>query len=426
MDLHVVKSGDSLYKIAWHNDTTMSKLVEDNDVKKPSQLSVGQALVVRRSTQRHSVLAGETLHSIAKDHHISIQQLLRNNPMLKSDSQLFPGQSLTLSHDSANRAQQPLIVLSGIDPTSSYQAIHHALPFLSALTSPPYRFTPHGVLIPHAPCPALEHLWYSEPRTILQITCHNKSGFASGILSHILLSSDDAQQQILRQIPQVLTNTNSLGLNISFSPIHTKDAHAYVQFADKLCQKLSPMSIPVIITLPARTPRTEIDFSSSEYMYGQLAQTANFVLLSSTAIDFYTPHPILSIQELRTHIEAALTDIPPEKLIVELSGCGYDWTLPIDYRRQPVPISHQKALDLAWQHRASIRYDNRSQSPWFRYIDNSGQEHEVWFEDAQSMKAKLELIIEYGLGGISVPTPDNLFAQMGLLLDSMFSISTTL
>ena len=40
--------------------------------------------------------------------------------------------------------------------------------------------------------------------------------------------------------------------------------------------------------------------------------------------------------------------------------------------------------------------DETAQSPYFHYTDAGGTIHEVWFEDARSLSAKLRLIAEYG------------------------------
>lgn len=43
----------------------------------------------------------------------------------------------------------------------------------------------------------------------------------------------------------------------------------------------------------------------------------------------------------------------------------------------------------------------QAQAPNFRYTDNAGKQHEVWFEDARSIQAKFDLIRELNLRGIS-------------------------
>lgn len=61
-------------------------------------------------------------------------------------------------------------------------------------------------------------------------------------------------------------------------------------------------------------------------------------------------------------------------------------------------VSSQQALSLASKYGASIQYNTTYQSPFFRYTDENGQQHEVWFEDARSAQAKFDVvkIIDFG------------------------------
>lgn len=60
--------------------------------------------------------------------------------------------------------------------------------------------------------------------------------------------------------------------------------------------------------------------------------------------------------------------------------------------------------------------------PWFRYVDGQGREHEVWFEDARSIRAKLALAAElelYGVGYWNLMRP---FPQNWAVLNSLYEI----
>ena len=52
MDIHVVRPGDTLYELAYQYGVPMSRLIQDNQLPDPSQLVVGQTLVIQypRST----------------------------------------------------------------------------------------------------------------------------------------------------------------------------------------------------------------------------------------------------------------------------------------------------------------------------------------------------------------------------------------
>ena len=98
-------------------------------------------------------------------------------------------------------------------------------------------------------------------------------------------------------------------------------------------------------------------------------------------------------------------------LFRSIPNYGYDWTLPYREGSRARSLSNVEAVQLAWDRRTAIRYDETAQAPWFRYVDDRGGEHEVWFEDARSIRAKLNLALDYGLYGVGVWNLDRPFSQ---------------
>lgn len=85
-------------------------------------------------------------------------------------------------------------------------------------------------------------------------------------------------------------------------------------------------------------------------------------------------------------------------------------------------ISPQKALELAIRYGVSINYDKVSQAPWFRYRDEQGIQHEVWFEDARSIQAKFDLVKALGIRGFYYWVLGNDFPQNWLLIEDNFVV----
>ena len=56
---------------------------------------------------------------------------------------------------------------------------------------------------------------------------------------------------------------------------------------------------------------------------------------------------------------------------------------------QAQSISPQEAVARAVRYGVDIQYSEQAQAPWYRYTDGYGITHEVWFEDARSIQAKL-------------------------------------
>lgn len=128
------------------------------------------------------------------------------------------------------------------------------------------------------------------------------------------------------------------------------------------------------------------------------------------------------IRNVRQVVEYALTEIPAEKLLLGMPTYGYDWPIPFVQGNRATSISSPQAIALARQHHVAIRYDEAAQSPWFRYVDAQGQEHEVWFEDARSVRAKLALTQEYGLYGVGYWNLMRPFPQNWLILNALYEI----
>ena len=109
---------------------------------------------------------------------------------------------------------------------------------------------------------------------------------------------------------------------------------------------------------------------------------------------------IAPINQVEKVLDYAITKIPQEKILLGISNYGYDWTLPYIKGESDAPsISTTEALSLAYEYGAEIMFDEISAAPYFFYTDSNDRIHEVWFEDARSFEAKVELIEEYNLSG---------------------------
>ena len=140
----------------------------------------------------------------------------------------------------------------------------------------------------------------------------------------------------------------------------------------------------------------------------------------------YTAGPPMAVAPLpnvRAVLDYAVTEIPPEKIMLGVPNYGYDWPLPfVQGVTRAQSISNQRAIELAVQYGIAIQYDEAAQSPFFHYTDDGGTVHEVWFEDARSMDAKLRLIAEYGFRGAGFWNLMRPFSQTWLVLDSLYDI----
>ena len=135
------------------------------------------------------------------------------------------------------------------------------------------------------------------------------------------------------------------------------------------------------------------------------------------------PMAVAPLPNVRAVLDYAVTEMPPSKIFLGVPNYGYDWPLPfVQGTTRAQSISNQRAIELAVQYGAEIAYDETAQAPNFQYTDASGTVHQVWFEDARSMEAKLALIAEYGFKGAGFWNLMRPFSQTWLTSAELYDI----
>lgn len=127
--------------------------------------------------------------------------------------------------------------------------------------------------------------------------------------------------------------------------------------------------------------------------------------------------PIAPINRVRATLDYAVSVVPRSKLMLGVPNYAYDWTISGDTKKGTA-YSVQRAIEIYMTKESQIHYDEAASSPWFRYVDEQGALHEVWFEDPRSLLAKYRLIKEYKLTGggcwhlgLSIPQTEELLLE---------------
>ncbi|MYL60158.1 LysM peptidoglycan-binding domain-containing protein, partial [Virgibacillus halodenitrificans] len=71
MQIHVVRQGDTVFRIANLYNTSSQQIINANELDAPNNLVVGQALVIPIIGQFYFVKQGDTLYSIGQQFGIS-------------------------------------------------------------------------------------------------------------------------------------------------------------------------------------------------------------------------------------------------------------------------------------------------------------------------------------------------------------------
>ncbi len=113
--------------------------------------------------------------------------------------------------------------------------------------------------------------------------------------------------------------------------------------------------------------------------------------------DSGAPGPIASLDWFRKVLAYAVTAVPKARLQVGVPVYGYDWDKPA--AAEDVTVRRARALAAAKG--VPILWDPVASEAHFNY-DEDDLHHQVWYEDARSLPAKLALVRDAGVDGIVV------------------------
>ncbi len=421
MDIHVVQPGDTMYRLAQQYGVPMERLLQDNQLENPSQLVVGQTIVVQYPELTHTVRAGDSLYSIAQMHNTTAAQLLRNNPALQGRDLIYPGQTIVVKF--ASKPRGSLTANAYAYPSIDRDLLRATLPYLSQLTPFTYRFD-EGELIPLRDEALVSAALQSRVAPIFHLSNLDENERFSPELAHELLEDEEDQRELIESILRTVDRKGYQGVDVDFEYVRAEDARRYAAFLARLRQGLIPRGLPLIAAL---APKTSADQPGRLYEgidYRLIAQSVDFALLMTYewGNQASPPMAVSPLPQVRQVVEYALTEFRPSQLYLGIPNYGYDWTLPYRSGSRAKSLSNVEAVRLAWNRHAAIRYDEQAQSPWFRYVDGRGTEHEVWFEDARSIKAKLNMAFDYSLYGVGYWNLDRPFPQNWVVLNAMADI----
>ncbi len=372
----------------------------------------------------YAVEPGDTVSSIARAFQIDVDTLIYDN-QLQPPYTLAVGQALLIAD--GKQAREREIYSNGYAYTYIEPGIlEDTVPFLSELSVFSYGFTAEGALV----YPPMDDVWMVErarqggTRPFLTLAPLQANGSFDNSLITALVNNPVVRDTLIEQILTVLKSRNYVGLNIDFEYVSVEDRDLYTAFVGVCAERLHAEGYSVSVALAPKTTAAQPGVLYEGIDYRALGALADHVLLMTYewGYTYGPPMAVAPVHRVREVVEYAVTEIPPEKIMLGIPNYGYDWPLP--YERgvtRAQSIGNVEAVQIAVRQRAEIQFDTMAQSPYFRYV-SEGVRHEVWFEDVRSLQAKFDLIKEFGLRGAGYWQLMRWFRANWLLLEDNFAI----
>jgi len=422
MEIHVVKPGESVYSIANLYGVPWQNIVSDNELENPDQLVVGQTLVILQGNRQHVVRRGESLYLIALQYQVRINDIINANPQITNPAVLQVGQVITIPQRDIRFG--PIQVNGYAFPDIDMEVLRKTLPNLTYLSIFSYQVNADGSLDTINDLPLIQAARSFRVAPLMVITNIGENGGFDSDLASTILGSTAIQDTLLDNIVRVLEEKNYSGLDIDFEYIYPSDRENYNNFLRRVVARLRPLGYSITTALAPKIAADQEGLLYEAHDYPVHGALADHVILMTYewGYTYSPPRAVAPINEIRRVLNYAVTAIPREKIFMGIPNYGYNWTLPFEEGSAAQTISNTGAVDLAYEVGAWISFDPISQAPFFRYYDSDGRQHEVWFEDARSILAKLTLANEFKVGGISYWTINRYFPQNWLVLNSIYDV----
>lgn len=464
MIIHVVKRGETLWSISQRYGVNLAQVIAANGLPNPNQLVIGQSIIIPIAAHRHTVQSGESLWQIAQKYGVSVAAIAQANGM-SSTAILHPGTVLFIPPRThtvqpgenlqqiaqrygvtvqemirANQIQNPNLISQGavlvipfpkpIIDVNAYtinegeqggKEIREVGDDLTYASPFAYTMKPDGGLEPiddHAILQA------AQAKKVVPLMCITNftSKDPGSKLAHTILSSTLLQNRLLINIENIMKEKGYKGLNVDFENVYPSDRELYNQFLQRAVDRLRPQGYSVSTAVAPKTSSEQKGLLYEAHDYAAQGKIVDFIVLMTYewGYRFGPPQAISPLNQMKRVVDYAVKVIPRNKIFLGFQVYARDWLLPHVQGQEAQTFDMQEAIRRAVKYNTVIQYDKTSQSPFYRYWDEKGRQHEVWFEDARSAQAKFDLAKDYNLRGISYWVLGYPFPQNWVLLEANF------
>lgn len=422
MEIHIVQPGETIQTIALRYGVSVDSLIQNNDITNPNNLRIGQSIVIIYPELVYKVKDGDTLENIAEHFNVTLLQLLANNPYLSERDYIYPGDTIIITYNRKGKITTHGNAISNVDIAT----LRKTLPYLTYLSILNYTATSNGDLVPFSDDSKIIELSKNYGVVpLMLLTTVTIQGKANIRAAFEILLNEEKQNKLIDNILYTLREKGYFGVNISFQYISETNLFLYESFLEKVTTQLNEAGFQVFVIVNPNITAIddEVDFQPIDYsLINELAQNIIFMTYEWAA-NASPPGPISSIFNIEVFLNYILNFIPSENIIIGIATIGYDWEFPYAPGITSVnSISFKRINDFASNYGVVIDFDELSQTPFFNYTDEVNINHVVWFINAISINASLELVTKYDLKGISIWNISIFNPQLWLIVNSQFEI----
>lgn len=307
---------------------------------------------------------------------------------------------------------EDLLVNGYAYPSISPQTLAWWLPRLTWVSTFSYGFTAEGDLINLEDENVISQAAEDGVGALMVLTPLDEMGAFNDQIAVAVFNNPAAVDNLIDNIEQNILAKGMAGIDFDFEYLGADYAQDYVNLVARTRARLSPLGLTVTVALAPKTRADQPGVLYQGHDYAGMGRAADYCLIMTYewGYTYGEPMPVSPIANVRRVLEYAVSEIPPEKILMGLNNYGYDWTLPfLQGESKAEKLTNYQAAARAEYYGVPIQWDEAAMAPFFTYTDMAGRQHIVWFENEESWTARLQLARELGLAGVGIWNIMNVF-----------------
>lgn len=209
------------------------------------------------------------------------------------------------------------------------------------------------------------------------------------------ISTEAQRQKLIASLLDVVAKNNFGGLTVDIEEVPESSQTDLYIFVNELHQELRKRSLILAQAVP---------FDNPDWNYTAFAGITDYLMLMGYDQHWSTgePGPVAGNDWFDSLLKKRMTELDPAKTIVCIGSYGYDWS---DTGEEAETVSFEDALITAKEsldEPEQIKFDPVSKNPYFKYDEDDGSTHTVWFLDAVSAYGQIKNAKTYNVAGIAL------------------------
>lgn len=202
-----------------------------------------------------------------------------------------------------------------------------------------------------------------------------------------LVATAESREQHIADIMKLVTQYHIDGIEIDYERVEDADWPSMLLLIEELQQKLADNGKKLRVVLEARAPIEELE----------LPQGPTYVMMAYNLYGTHSKAGPKADTAFITKLAQRMQHVPGEPVIALAAG-GFDWS----DSGEVTAVTEKRADELARLNLDSLKRDAASSSVHFKYEDDQGVSHTVWYADHITIKRWIEAVRAAGIHQVAI------------------------